>query len=121
MPEVTCRWRGLIYAKKYAPVVQWMTVRLILILEFLLRIKSKQCNVTSAFIHSDLGKDDKIFVDMPRGFEVKGKNGRTKVLKPFKNVYKLHQTPSAFWKYMTPKMELCGMVQSNMDPCLFFI
>ena len=56
---------------------------------------------------------------MPQGFEVKGKNGRTKVLKLFKTLYGLRQIPRAFWKYMTPKMESCGMVQPNIDPCLF--
>ena len=56
---------------------------------------------------------------MPRGFEVNGNNGRTKVLKLFKTLYGLCQNPRAFWKYITTKMELCGMVQSNIDPCLF--
>ena len=56
---------------------------------------------------------------MPRGFEVKGKNVRNKVLNLKKTLYGLRQIPRAFWKYMTSKMELCGMVQSKMDPCLF--
>ena len=56
---------------------------------------------------------------MPQGFKVKGKNGRNKVLNLKKTLYGLRQIPRAFWKYMTSEMELCGMVQSNMDPCLF--
>ena len=36
-----------------------------------------------------------------------------------KTLYGLRQSPRSFWKYMTPKMEICGMVQSKMDPCLF--
>ena len=55
---------------------------------------------------------------MSQGFGVKVKNGRNKVLKLKKMLYGLRQTPRVFWKYMTSKMELCGMVQSNMDPCL---
>ena len=58
-------------------------------------------------------------MEMPRGFEVKGKNGRPKVFKLFKTLYGLRQSPRAFWKYMTAKMKLCGMQQPKMDPCLF--
>ena len=90
-----------------------------LILEVLLGLKSKQGDVTAAFLHANLGEDEKVFVDMPQGFKVKGKNGRNKVLNLKKTLYGLRQIPRAFWKYMTSKMELCGMVQSNMDPCLF--
>ena len=54
---------------------------LMLILEVLLGLKSKQGDVTAAFLHANLGKGEKIFVEMPRGFEVKGKDGCPKVLK----------------------------------------
>ena len=50
---------------------------------------------------------------------MKGNNGRNKVLNLKKTLYGLRLIPRAFWKYMTSKMELCGMVQSKMDPCLF--
>ena len=56
---------------------------------------------------------------MPQYFEVKGKNDRNMVLKLKKTLYGLCQSPRAFRKYMTSKMELCGMVQSKMDPRLF--
>ena len=59
---------GVNFFKTYAPVVQWMTVRLMLILEVLLGLKSKQGDVTAAFLHADLGKDEKVFVEMPQGF-----------------------------------------------------
>ena len=110
---------GIDFFKTYAPVIQWTTARLMLILEFLLGLKSKQGDVTAAFLHADLVKDEKVFVDMPQGFEVKGKNERPKVLKLFKMLYGLHQSPRAFWKYTIAKMKLYGMQQSNMYPCLF--
>ena len=69
-----------------------------LILEVLLGLKSKQGDVTSAFLLDDLGKDEKVFVEIPRGFGVKGKNGRTKILKLFKILNGLRQRPRDFWK-----------------------
>ena len=59
---------GIYFFKTYAPVVQWTTVRLMLILEVLLGLKSKQGDVTADFLHEYLGEDEKIFVDMPQGF-----------------------------------------------------
>ena len=56
---------------------------------------------------------------MSQGFGVKVKNGRNKVLKLKKTLYGLRQVPRAFWKYMTSKIELVGMVQSKMDHYLF--
>ena len=78
---------GIDFFETYAPVVQWTTVRLMLILEVLLGLKSKQGNVTADFLHADKGEDEKVFVDMPRGFKVKGKNDRNKVLNLNKTLY----------------------------------
>ena len=110
---------GIDFFETYAPVVQWMTAKLMLILEVLLGLKSKQGNVTAGFLHAGLGEDEKVFVDMPQGFEVKGNNVRNKVLKFNKMLYGLRQSPRAFWKYITSNMELYGMVHSNIDPYLF--
>ena len=72
---------GIDFFETYAPVVQWTTVRLMLILEVLLVLKSKQGDVTAAVLHANLGEHETVSVDIPRGFDVKGKNGRNKVLK----------------------------------------
>ena len=56
---------------------------------------------------------------MPRGFEVKWKNGRNKFSKLKKTLYGLRQRPRAFCKYITSKMEICGILQSKIDPCVF--
>ena len=110
---------GIDFFETYAPVVQWTEIRLMLILEVLLGLKSKQGDVTAAFLHTDLVKDEKFFVDTTRGFEVKRKNGKSKVLMLKKNIYGLCQSPRDFCKYMTSNMELCGLVQSEIYPCLF--
>ena len=100
----------------YAPVVQWTTVRLMLNLEVLLDLKSKQSdvNVTAAFLHADLEEGENVYVDMPLGFRKEGH-----VLSLRKTLYGLRQSPRAFWKYLTEKMESVGLRQSDFDPCLF--
>ena len=41
------------------------------------------------------------------------------MLKLKKTLYGLRQSPRAFWKYITEKLERCGLQQSKFDPCLF--
>ena len=88
-----------------------------LILEVLLGLKSKQGDVTAAFLHGELGKDEKVYVEMPLGFWKKGK-----VLKLNKTLYGLHQSPHVYWKYLTNAMLAVGMKVSNwILACLLVI
>ena len=105
---------GVDFFETYAPVVQWTTIRLMLILEILLQLKSKQGDVTAAFVHASLEEDERVHVRMPLGFRQQGK-----VLKLKKTLYGLRQSPRSFWKYLTKAMVDCGMEVSKMDPCLF--
>ena len=95
---------GIDFFETYAPVVQWTTVRLMLILEILLDLKSKQGDVTAAFLHAELEEGEEVYVAMPQGFKKAGK-----VLKLRRTLYGLRQSPRAFWKYMVEKMEICGI------------
>ena len=78
------------FFETYAPVVHWMTVWLMLILDVLLCLKSKQGDITAAFVHADVEEGENIFVEMPRGFRKQGK-----VLKLKKTLYGLRQSPRA--------------------------
>ncbi len=49
---------GVDFFETYAPVVQWTTIRLMFILEVLLGLKSKQGDITCAFLHADLAPDE---------------------------------------------------------------
>jgi hypothetical protein len=62
--------------------VKWTTVRLLLILEVLLKLKSKQGGVTAAFLHGELEEGKNVYVEMLTGFKKKGK-----VLKLRKTLY----------------------------------
>ena len=97
----------------YAPVISWITVRMLLILSCVLGLKMQQVDYTSAFVQADI-KDD-IYLEMPRGYREKGK-----VLKLKKNVYGLRQAPLNFFLKLKQGLEDCHFVQSENDPCLFY-
>ena len=90
-----------------------------LILEVLLGLKSKQSDVTAAFLHEEIPENEKVYVEITRGFEQFSKNGRNKCLKLKNTLYGLLQSPSAFCKYLTKKLEQSGLKPPNFDPCIF--
>ena len=68
-----------------------------LILEFLLGLKSKQGDITAAFLNADIPKDEKVYIEIPGGFEQFSKNGCMKCLKQKMLLYCFRQIPRAFW------------------------
>ena len=64
------------------------------ILEVLLGLKSKQGDVTCAFLQANLEPDETVYVYMPLGFNIKSKNGKRHVLKLNKTLYGLRQSLS---------------------------
>jgi hypothetical protein len=87
---------GVDFFETYAPVVQWTTIRLMFILEVPLGLKSKQGDITCAFLHANLAPDETVYVDMPLRFNTKSKNGKHQVLNLNKTLYGLRQSPRAF-------------------------
>ena len=84
---------GIDFFETYAPFIQWIAIRLMFILEILLGLKSKQGDVTCAFLHADLGPGENIYVDMPLGFDQYLKDRTKKCLKLKKTLYGLWQSP----------------------------
>ena len=65
--------KGIDFFETYAPVVQWTMVHLLLVCEILLELKLKQGDVTTAFLHADLDKQEKVYMEVPLGFQKKAK------------------------------------------------
>jgi hypothetical protein len=105
---------GVDFFETFAPVVNWTTVRLLLILSQVLNLSTKQVDYTAAFIHAPI--NDVVYVAMPRGFSEVGK-----VLKLKKSLYGLKQSPRNFFLHLKENLEGCGFHNPSpeTDPCLF--
>ena len=98
---------GVNFFETYYPIVQWTNIPIILILDVLLGLKSKQG-------YKIFTCKCQFFLRRRRG---KGKNKAFKL----KNIlYGLRQIPYYLSKYLAAKVEACGLAQSKLDPCLFF-
>jgi hypothetical protein len=103
---------GVDYFETFAPVVMWLTVRLLLIMSILLELETTQIDYTAAFVHAPI--DCLVHVAMPPGFGVPGQ-----VWKLRKSLYGLAQSPRNYFIYTRDKLIKMGFVQSEADPCLF--
>ena len=87
---------GYDFLETYAPVVQWSTVRLLLILSAILGLSTKQVDYTLAFLQAKLDeKDLPIFIEMPRMFKKKGH-----VLRLKRSLYGMRQSPLNFYLHL---------------------
>ena len=122
-----CQVENVDYFETYAPVVNWQTVRIMLVMSLLLQLSTKQVDYTAAFVHADIDRDPEwdnmteeereqsgVFLHMPRGFQQQGC-----VLKLNKSIYGLKQSPRNFYLHLKDKLESIGFTQSESDQCLF--
>ena len=93
-----CQKEGVDYFETWAPVVNWRTIRIIMVLAAKLGLVSAQCNITAAFIHRRVPEHEHIYVHQPRGFYEGTKN---QVLKLKRTLYGLKQSPRYFFKYFS--------------------
>jgi Reverse transcriptase (RNA-dependent DNA polymerase) len=103
---------GVDFFDTYAPVVQWSTVRLLLMISLMMGLATQQVDYTCAFLHAPIHED--VYCEMPRGFRKQGK-----VLKLKRSLYGLKQSPKNFFDHLKSKLTGLGFEQSDADPCLF--
>jgi hypothetical protein len=60
---------GIDFLETWAPVVQWSTTRIVMVLAAKLGLRSVQCDITAAFIHSRVHLEEEIYAHQPRGFK----------------------------------------------------
>ena len=63
--------KGIDYFETYSPVVQWMSVRTILILVIVLGLDNRQIDYTAAFMQAPIKHD--VFVEIPKLYSLPGK------------------------------------------------
>ena len=64
--------KGEVYTKSYAPVVQWSTVCLVMILASMMNLESRQIDFDQAFTQADL--EDNVYMHLPQGWQVDDTN-----------------------------------------------
>ena len=105
---------GVDYHETFAPIAKINTVRILLSLAAHYNWQLLQYDVKNAFLHGDL--DEEIYMNIPPGFE--GNMGN-KVCKLKKTLYKLKQSPRAWFGRFAKVMTDFGYKQNQGDHTLF--
>ena len=104
---------GVDFTENYAPVVQDVTWRIVLIIGMLLKLKFTILDVETAFLHGKL--DEEIYMECPDGLN----HGPDEVLLLHKSIYGLVQAARQFYKCWKEVLLKIGFNESKADPCLF--
>ena len=107
--------KGVDFFEAWAPVVNWQTVRALLILATKMELVSAHADITAAFVHAELDEDEHIYVHQTPIFKRDG----NLVYKLRRNIYGLRQSPRNFFQYLSDKLLAEGLKPSRLDPCLF--
>jgi len=87
---------GVDYTDKYAPVVQWSTVRAMLILRGRVKVHTRLVDFTNAFAQAKL--KETVYVKLPQTY--KSTDGSNVVLKLNKLLYGLVQVPLCWYMHL---------------------
>ena len=102
----------------FAPVVSWVTVRLLLILSLILSLKNTQIDFSNAFAQADLVEH--VYLDLPRGFNPEGAKSQDYCLELQKSLYGQVDAPRLWYEKLRAGLEERGFTcYENLDPCLF--
>jgi len=108
---------GVNYWETYSPVVNWMSVRLLLTICHLHKFDSQSIDFVLAFPQADLKVD--IYMALPQGIEV-ANGSESYVLKLNKNLYGLKQASHNWFLMLSNGLRDRGFEPSQVDPCVFY-
>jgi hypothetical protein len=112
------RW-GENYWETYSPVVNMISVKLLLVIAKIHGLKSKSIDFVLAFQQADLDID--IWMELPIGFQTieDPDNSQLYVLKLKKNVYGLKQASFNWYEKLRDGLKDRGFKPSKVDQCLY--
>jgi hypothetical protein len=108
---------GVDFSENYAPVVNDITMRVMLVLKMENNWMSETIDVETAFLYGDLTEE--IYMTIPRGLEEYANqklHDKCVILK--KSIYGLVQAARAWWKQFTNSLQKIGFKKCPSDNCL---
>ena len=102
----------------YSPMVQWVTVRLMLILQCVLVLHSQHIDFKNAFAWSDIPSGEPVFIEIPRDFNSYGRQFDV-VFRLNKILYSQAEAPRLWYEKLRMFLLDCGFVLIKLYPCMF--
>jgi hypothetical protein len=109
--------QGVNFWETYAPVVNWTSIRLHLILSILNNFRTRQIDFVLAYPQADV--ECEMFMELPRGFQYNGRRD-THALKLIKNIYGTRQAGRVWNQHIHNGLLERGYQQSSVDHCVYY-
>ena len=93
---------GIDFTESYSPVVQWTSIRLILILSLIRNWQMVQTDYTNPFAQSTVAEE--VYMEIPKDFMTSDKNNDY-VLKLNKSLYGLRQATLSWFSHIKEHLE----------------
>ena len=110
--------QGVHYDQSYAPVASWNSIRLLLILTAIHGWHTTQLDYVAAFPQAPVERE--LYMRIPKGVTVAGKDPDEYVLKLHKNTYGQKNAGRVWNQYLVKKLKQIGFQQSKIDECVFY-
>ena len=111
--------KGKHYELTYCPVVRWFSVRLLLALSLVNNWKTTQIDHVLAYPQAPIER--KIYMEIPRGMQLRVGNKEDYVLKVNRNIYGQKQAGRVWYKYLSNKLTSeVGFTKSKVDEGIFY-
>jgi Reverse transcriptase (RNA-dependent DNA polymerase) len=101
----------------FAPVVQWSTVRMLIMIALRYGYKTKCIDFSNAFVQAKLSTP--VWIHLPRGNyqDIFGEDTEGKCLELKKSLYGLSVAPKLWYLHLREQLEAKGFKPSAIDPC----
>ena len=110
--------KGVNFWETFAPVTSWPIVRFVLTLVLVHGWSAVQIDFELAYTQADA--EVTMFMEMPKGFNVDGKDPSDNVLQILKNYYGEKQAGRVWYLHLDEKLRSIGFVKSKFDDCLYY-
>jgi Reverse transcriptase (RNA-dependent DNA polymerase) len=105
------------YDETFAPVAKPSSIRAVIAVAAVKGMVLENLDVDTAFLQSKV--EEEVYVEQPRGYEVKGPNGEKLVRKLKKSLYGLKQAPRNWNKTFDEWIRKLGFEPSQADQCVY--
>lgn len=111
------KW-GIDFWEAYSPVVNWMSIQVLLSLAQIHDLQSCSINFVLAFPQAK--QESNVYMEIPAGFDLTEFNQKAYVLKLNNNLYELCDAGLNWFKHLSTALKKRGFKSSEIDPCVFY-
>lgn len=107
------------FYETYAPVVNWFTVRIIMLLAILNKWHTRRVDFVLAFPQAEIEDGVELYMKLPLGI-ASNRERKDYALKIKRNIYGQKQAARIWNVHLRKGLESIGFEQSTVDECLYF-